>query len=639
MALDSTAITNQISSTMDLARNEAQSMVTAANNLVNNAVEVLTQYTPTYPEDPVTLPEYGADFGSGDSFAADQKPLGFPTIRTPNTVAMGALGDLDTIDDTFDAEAPTLNLPTYTYSTPTPLSASVGAAPTIDGSVTAPDAPTIDYPDLPTLLALRTDIPVDELVLPTASFTLPTYNNLLSTTFSAEFIVGKALVPNPDTYGMELVNRFFPGALDLFAQLQSKVQGVLGGTTTALTDLFDDHLYESLRTRIQAESSKAEQALDDAALTTGWEMPGAVRAAGLARIRQDLASNLGVAALEVYTKRADRELQHLQFILTLAGKLQDSAIALFGNAFGMQMQAFDAALRYGDTASKFAMAVYQLYQHDFELLSALVDKQIAIYDALLRAELAKTEVTKALLAVEKLKSEQNHDLIAQYTAQLQGQETKARLYNGQIESLKLMLEARKIPLDEYLANVQGFNAMASAKKNEYDLLQAQISGDEAKTRGELGKLEVYKTQATVFSTKVDARSKKIAAQSQRNQQILEEFKTRLGAEVDLTKLDVDVAEQAVKAYTAMAQVFLAESEERLNTAKFAFQQTLETAKIDLEQKRLSYERQFKSLDVEIARVKAIADISLNGAQVQAHVGAAAMSVMNTMVQLEASVSG
>lgn len=637
MAIDADVISTQIQNMVNLARSEATSMIAAANTLVNNAVGVLTQYAPQFPEQPITIQSAKADFGG--EFDATEKPPNFPTVYTAKSVTMGNLGDLDTVDDTFTASVPTLELPTFNYLTPSSLEAFSQTAPTLDSSLTVPDTPTITYPDLPTLLALNTSITLADLVLPSASFTLPTYNNILSTNFAAEFTTGRTLVPNPDDYGTQLVNRFYPGLLDDYAQLHARINGILGGTTTALTDSVDSHLYEALRTRLTTESSRAQQVLDDATLASGWEMPGLVRAAGLAKISQDLAVQLGAAALDVYGKRAERELQHLQFVMGLADKLHDSAITLFGNAFAMQIQAFQAALTYGDTASKFAVTVYQLIQRDFEILSVLVDKQIAIYNALLQAELSKVEVTKAQLAVEQLKAELNHDLIAQYTAQLQGQETKVRLYQGQVSALEATLQARKLPLEAFQANVQAFEANAMAKKSEYELLEAQISGDKAKLDGQLGKLQIYKTQADVFATQVDARSKKIAAQSQRNQQILEEFKTRLGAEVDLTRMSVDVAEHALHTYSAMANVFIAESDQKLNAAKFEFEKTLEDAKLELEQTRLDYDREFKSLEMEMTRVKATADISLAGAQVQAHVGASAMSVMNSMVQLSASAGG
>jgi len=181
----------------------------------------------------------------------------------------------------------------------------------------------------------------------------------------------------------------------------------------AVSILYDD----LLRTKIATERDKAVQAVDDATVAAGWDLPGLARAAGQKRIQQDSASNLNNAALEVYVKRADRELQHLQFIMQVVPPLQASAVALFGQAWGMQMQAFDGALRFADTAVKFAHAVYALKQRDFEIEQGLLESQIRIFEALLKAELAKAEITKQQLEVEQLKESINKDQIELYTAQ------------------------------------------------------------------------------------------------------------------------------------------------------------------------------------------------------------------------------
>jgi hypothetical protein len=316
--------------------------------------------------------------------------------------------------------------------------------------------------------------------------------------------------------------------------------------------------------------------------------------------------------------------------------MQNAAVALFGQAWSMQMQAFDGALKFADTAMKFATAVYQLKQRDYELAQGLVERQIAIFEALLKAELAKADITKVELEVEKLKSDLNHTLIAQYTARLGGEETKAKVYASQIEALRQTLAARKLPLEVFLAEVQAFSALSDAKKAEYALVEAQISGDKAKTEGQLAKLQVYKTQADVFATEVAAQSKKIEGQTQRNQQILEEFRTRVQAEVQYSQIDAAISANALDAYKAQASIFLAETEANLNEAKFAFQKAVEDTRLELESTRLAFERQFRALEMEMARVKATADITMGGADVHARIGQAAVSVMNTMASLSAT---
>lgn len=636
MALSADQVASEIQNTMSFARSEAGILISSAMTLTATAAGHLDLYTPDYPSETITVVDSGYSLGSG--FAPEEKPATFPEIRTPQEIQMGALGDLSTIDLTFDEEAPTLDLPAFSYSTPAPLTPFTKKAPDVDDSIDIPDSPTFDYPDLPTLLELRTDISLDQLVVPPYSFTQPRYNNLLSDDFISLFETGNTKLPNYDQYGTELVNRFYPGVQAALQQLIDRATGVLGGSQTALTEAHDSRYYDALRSKIALETAKAEQALDQETTAAGWSLPGAARIAGARRIQQEGSRALSNAALEVYVKRADRELQHLQFIMQVVPALQSAAVALFGQAWSMQMQAFDAALRFGDTAMKFATAVYALKQRDFELEQGLLESQIRIFEALLKAELAKAEITKAELEVEKLKSDLNGDLIARYTAQLQGQETKAKVFAAQIDALRLTIEARKLPLDVFDSEIKAFSALATAKKDEYALLEAQISGDEAKTRGQLAKVDVYKTQADVFGTRVSAQAKKIEGQSQRNQQILEEFRTRVQAEVQYSQIDGEIARNALDAYKAQAQVFLAETEANLSEAKFDFQKKVEDARLKMESTRLAFERQFKAIEIEMNRVQATAQITMAGADLHGRIGMSAISTINTMANLSASTT-
>ena len=135
-----------------------------------------------------------------------------------------------------------------------------------------------------------------------------------------------------------------------------------------------------------------------------------------------------------------------------------------------------------------------------------------------------------------------------------------------------------------------------------------------------------------------ARSKKIDGQIQRNQQVLREFEVKQDAEVKLTQIDAAVAEHALNAYVSMAHVYIAESNQLLEAARLDFQQVMEQSKLDLANRQFAMDIQFKNLEVEMTLMKATADMKLSAAEVNGRVGSAAMSVMNTMAGLSASVS-
>lgn len=637
MSYDATV--NQINSIQSTARATASSAMAAATAMVNQALGTLTGYTPDFPQDPLTPVEVGIRVG-GTDFEPTQKPPSFPTIRTAQDVTMGELGHIDTLDDAFAETAPTLNIPSFSYASVTPLAPFSGVAPTIDTTFTVPDAPELDEPTRPELLALRTDISVPTIDLPAMDITLPARPQYsLSPSFVAQFAAGQAAVPNPDVYGTNLVSRFFPDWLATIQQFEQRVNGVLAGTQTALTDAFDGRLYNQLRARISAETDKALAALDQQTTSTGWNLPGPARSAIHLRIRSELQAALNAAALEVYTKRTEREVQHLQYVLGQALPLHQAAVSLFSTAFDMSVKAFDGAMQYADLALKFAIQVYQTLQRDFEIDQMFVDKQIAILKEAREGEFIKLRVTEAELKVESLKSDHNKDRLTQFSQEIEAGNQRIARYDKQILALEKTLEGRELPLKAFESNVRGYLASWQSKEGEYKDIEMRIRGDEAKTKGELAKEGVYKTKADVFSTVVGAKAKKIDGQIQRNAQILKEFEVKQDAELKLTQIDATVAENALDAYKAMAEVYIAESKRRLEAARLDFEETLANSKLKVQEREFEFQRQFKNIEIELTRVKAISELQLSAADVHGRNAAAAMSVMNTMAELSASASG
>lgn len=632
-------VINEVNASQDLARSLAQSSITATTSLVAKAIDTLEGYTPQFPQDAISFGEpVGADFGDG-SFAPEEKPPQFPAIREAQAVDMGALGDIDTLDATFSGERPTLNLPDFAYPTVAPLEGFSQSAPVIDTSFTVPDAPEITDPDEPELLALRTDISTPDIALPPVSITLPTRPRYaLTNEFAALFAAGKTAAPDPYSDAISLTEQCFPRWKQLTDTVSAHIEAIVAGTAKSLPDDTDSALYNALLTRVEAERDQALAQLDEQTTATGWAMVGQARAAGQRRIQQKASQDLRAASLEAYIKSAEWTLQYRQAVLGMAQPLYQSAITLFGTAAGLSFQAFDAALKYAQVAMGFVIEVYRTLQRDYEIDQMFVDKQIAIIHEERAGELAKLQVTDAELKVESLKSEQNRERLEQLRLQIEIGAQRLTRYDRQLDTLDKTLKARRLPLEAFLASVEGYRAAWQAKAGEYAQVEAIIRGHEGKTRSELAKLDVYKTDAEVFNIETSAKAKKIDGQIQRNQQVLREFEIRQTAEVQLTEIDAKVAAHALDAYKSMAAIFIAESQERLEKAKLEFQQEVEKAALEIKNREFEFNRQYKNLEIEITRVKATADMQMAAAQVQSHVGASAMSAVNTMAQLSANLT-
>ena len=627
------SIESTISSIISQMRSLASSSVAQTNQLVANAVQFL-EYAPQYPSDRVGPPR-GTGISTGRSGNPDipEKVPSFPSIRLPNFPTVPTLGDIGTITAQFTATKPTLNLPSMNYRVPAELASFGRTDPEIDTSVTLPVRPVLEAVDRPTYGAIDTNFVADSITVPQLTTTRPTYTPSTLTNWQTEFANGLSQIPDLEEYAFRILDQLFPGLRANYTALSERINGILEGRETALTDRQDQALYDQLRARIAQEREKNLQAVDEASLQTGWELPGAARLAARMRVETESSRSLNQAALEVYTKRAERELQHLQFVMKLAAELHGTGMNLFTKALGLNLEAFRAALAYADSAVGFSAKVYELTQRDFQIRVELLESEIKVFEIQLRAELAKLEVTRNKIEIEKLKTEVNQQLLNQYLGELRAQETQAQLYATEVQALRAELDARKFPLEIFRAQVDSYVALTSAKRAEYDALEAQISGDRAKIEAELAKVRVYESQANVYRTQVDGESAAITARAKRNDQVLEQYRTRVQAELSLVQTDEAIAKHALSAYEAMAKIYIAQAELDLEDARLDWQEKVEKARIELEQLKFAFDAALQETTAEMNRRQSLATTNLTAGNVQGGLANSALSALNSIVSL------
>lgn len=607
-----------------------------ATVLLNDAVGYLNKYQPTYPTETITFSPAAAGWnppgfvwaGSPATETTGLKPPALPSIHNPVLPVLGTMTPLGTITATFNEGAPSLNLPSRAYREPSEVRGFEEDAPRIDTRVDLPDKPKITLPDKPTLTSINPNITFAELVLPLSDFATPIYRPGTLKAWDEVDALGHTSVAGVEAYARTLVDEYFPARRQLQTLLSTQLAGVLSGTSGALSDSYEEAIYQSAARKAELARTLALERLNDETTRTGWDLPGKVRFAGQVRLNTDFSNALGAAALDAYTRRREQEIQHLQMVMQLADRMQGSAVDLFAKGYGLALDSVRQSLAYAVAVGEYVQRIYQLRQADFELESKLLDAAIRVFEARLKAELAKTEIAKAKLSVEQLKAEVNKDLVSLYTSQIQAAEALAQLYATQISSAEAELKIRMAPLEVFKANSEAYRTYVEGKKAEYGMLEAQIAGDNARTEGELAKLKVYSTKADVFRTVVSAEAASMEAKAKRNQEVLEEYKVKIDTEMKLVGMDHDLAKYSLDSYEVMAKVFLAEVESKLKEKEFEYDKELQNAKMELAQREFLFNSEFKSVELELARVKAQSEINQSAAQTYGAMANAALSAMN-----------
>lgn len=628
------SVESTIYSVIATAKSLASQTVSDANSLIAAAAGVLNGFQPDYPDTFPHIPqEVGVSAPQGGGDVEKTVPT-FPTIRQPKTLTAPHLGEIDDIEGDFTVTPPALTLPSFRYAKPSGLAAFAETMPALDLDVVIPLPPSYTWPDRPALGAINTDVAIETITLPPLDIEMPVYQRATLDPWRAGFKDGQALLPGLDQYAIGLLDTLCPGYQHTYGLLRNRIDGALSRTESALGPHFEDAIFQQARRKAEQARAIAVRQLDAATNASGWELPGTTRMAGLTQLETEFANALSAAALDAYTKRSERELQHLQFSMDTAAKLYGLALELFRFSVGQQLDAFKATIAFADSASSYAIKAYELAQQDFAIQAQVVELQIRLFESLLKRELAKLEITSNRLAIEKLKSDINQQLIQQYTAEISANETRARTYAAQITALKEEIGLRKVPLEIFGEKVKLHTVLADAKKAEYAVLEAEIAGDKAAMEGELAKVKLYETQANVFRTVIDAKSTKTNAQIKRNELLLDEYKSQVQNELALVQIDEAIAKHALNAYEAMAKIYLADRQADLENARFRFDKILESAKLALEKVRFEFEGNFKNIELELGRVKALADVQMSGAQVSGHLAGSALSALNSVVAAE-----
>ncbi|HAO33185.1 MAG TPA: hypothetical protein PLP22_02015 [Candidatus Competibacter sp.] len=626
------SIQSAIESIIHDARILAANTTATANSLIATAAAQLN-YDPRYPSSRPQFSDSGAADGAAGQPEIAEKVPSFPSIRRADIPDAPTLIDLDQIRREFQEKAPEIELPDFRYARPSALAAFGEKAPEIDTTIALPERPVPVEPERPNYSVLDTDIRLEPLTPPVANISKPTYVPGLLSDWPDEFNLGLSRVPNLEEYAYRVIERLFPGLRASLSALSERIDGILEGRATALTDRVEQAMYDGLKAKLALERERNLQTVDEASTATGWTLPGGARLAAAMRVETEYSRSANAAALEVYTKRAERELQHLQFVMELAARLQANGVTLFGQAVGLGLEGFKAALSYADSATRYAATAYELKQKDFQIYVQVMEAEIRLFEALLRVELGKAELVKARIEIEKLKSDINQQALQQYLGELKANETQASLYATQITSIRAELEARRVPLDIFETKIRAYVASADAKRAEYAALQAEIEGDKAKVDGEMAKVRLYSSKVDAFRSLVDADATKINAQAKRNESVLEEFKTRVQAEVALTQIDESVAKHALDAYDAMARIYIAQAEQDLARAKFAFTARLENAKFQADEMQREFLQSLKEIELELSRRDSLSKLHLSGAQVSGQVAGSALSALNSVVSL------
>lgn len=373
--------------------------------------------------------------------------------------------------DGFDVEAPVLNFPA------TPV-LTIGTAPALPEvrDVDMPDAPTIVLPDAPEFLALQTH----------------TFGgiNLHEDWLDKLDEIPELSIMQPVPFSYSPGAKYASQLLDnLKATLNARIQG-----GTGLAPAVEQAIWDRSRDRETVLALAREQEVMRGAEALGFALPSGVMAGQLADARREYHDKLSGLSRDIAIKQAELEQANLQQATTLALQLEST---LLDDCYKLEMLAFETA----KTAADNAIAAHNAAIEHFKALLAGYQAYASAYDTVIKAELNKVEVFKALLSAEETKANINRALVERFKAEIDGAMAAVQIYQARVGAAKTLVELEGTRIQAGAEQVRAFVATVNAETAKADMYRAAVGAEGTK-------VEAFRALTGAYAAKVGAQAEK-----------------------------------------------------------------------------------------------------------------------------------
>lgn len=605
----------------------ASGLAGSANAMVAAAIATLEENSALATPNPAFHPfEAGISLGGGDY--PTEPPLGFPSIPVVDLGNPPATQEIDPVNLTIDQEFPSLTLPSFTYPAVSAVARFALTTPEIDATITLPPVPSTEIGFVPQRLDLPT-ITTPELTLPQ-----PTLEEV-TTELSFEFSYAENLAqfkkdifsgpPGVDPI-LEEINSWTDQVLTVLYPIF--VQEISARMLDKYAPVLKFHaaLLERLQNRLNAQALDMQnKALD----RSGWGLPKAAQAAINALSQQITASWTAQAGSQFDTQSAELSLAYFEFCLSVFQAFNQGIQLLRGKELEMTLEAHQMSLAYAKKSIAALLAVYET--ENFTVQEAEIKKaeaKLSVFEAELKLALTAYELAKAKLDVEQAKQQQDANLIQLYQADAEKAQLDVQLYASQVGAAKSELRLVGFPTDLFILKVKAFSAQVEANQATISARVAEIEGDVSRMNGELSKVAAYEAEAKGFMSLIAAKQEVAGAQTDRNEAIISEYAAQVRAVLAPVTQSLLENKYTLTQYNVIADDALADAKFKLTEANSDLEYENKKQAGTTRAYQLALGRNLALLDTELTRLKSIANVNNDGAQILAHMAGGAMSAAN-----------
>lgn len=432
------------------------------------------------------------------------------------------------------------------------------------------------------------------------------------------------------------ISQYAPEYTEWRDKMQSKVMSALDGEV--LPEQYETAMITRARGRVERDFDTLEQGTLSTYAKRGFmEPPGAVISAMLTG-RLKNAEALANVSTDIYIKKTDVEVQHLQFVMNLASAQIQGIRSIAIQYAGVVGNSLQQAAAYASNATDKMVKVYEHFMAKSDMAIKVMGALSTQYEVKLKASLAALDGYKIQLEAEKIKKDVEIAQIQFVEGQIKAQQLQVSTYTALIEAVSRKATLEELKLKGYSIRADVYKATTQAKLAAFDVYKAALEGDKLKMEGEMTKLTVFENLIKVDQINLETQVKVIEATKAHNDAQVQVFKA--GAEV--YKLDAETAIQKFTAYAEVKKLSQSVYTTELNNAIESFKANLEVPKIMLgaaiKQYELTVQTAIEDAKLDIQRISLAEDASKAAVSAYGNMAGAALGSLNTMASSAISAS-
>jgi hypothetical protein len=364
----------------------------------------------------------------------------------------------------------------------------------------------------------------------------------------------------------------------------------------------------------------------------GFDLPGGDVEGKILVIETEYMNKRLESSRDIAIKQAELEQKNVLEAINSSVTLEQAVITYTSGYWQRQLE-------FNKLSAEIAIKIFEANVKKYEMLIEKFKAQIQRFDTLVKAELAKVQLYTAQVDAAKAVVSFETAKIDIYKSQVQAYAVMVDAYKSRVQAAVARFEIEKVKLEKFKALIEAFVAQVNVKTSEYNLYNAQITGEKNKVDLYRGQIEAYRAQIEGINAQTQALTANLDATSKYNDSLAKKYGSEIEGYSALVKTEIGKAEVGMKGMEVQASNFNAitrayEAIANLDVKEYDAQIQLAIAQAQIH---------LKNAEVELSnyeKVKSIAVEGLKGgSQVAAQMAAGALAAVSAQAIIDAKGSG